>query len=217
MARKQALAVAGLGGADSAVLLPGLSPLDQALNSNIPPVASVLVADETLVTRVLRGEAEAFEVLVRRHYRAAYAVALSLLGRPADAEDICQETWLRALERLDELRDARCFCGWLLQIVRNGARNQLASRRLQGGEPLDGLLAAATADPRQDLRQVRMRARLETALAALAPLPRAVVLLHDLEGWHHREIGEQLEISVVMSRQLLFQARRRLRGLLAGD
>ncbi|MDY0110984.1 MAG: sigma-70 family RNA polymerase sigma factor [Candidatus Krumholzibacteria bacterium] len=216
MARKRALAVAEI---------PFNAPADYSIQrsrnnhaelANAAAPLPVLVEDDALVNRVRRGEAEAFETLVRRYYRAAYAVALGLLGRPADAEDICQEAWLRALERLDELRDGRCFCGWLLQIVRNGARNLLASRRVRASEPLEDSRAAATADPRQDLQWVSERTRLEAALARLEPQQRMVVLLHDLEGWHHREIGEQLEVSEVMSRQLLFQARRRLRKLLAG-
>lgn len=170
--------------------------------------------DSRLVARARLGDAAAFDQLVRRHYRAAYAVALSLLGRQADAEDACQEAWLRALERLDDLRDPHSFRGWLLQIVRHGALNLIESRRLRAVEPLDDERAAGVEDPRQDLRIVRTRARLEAALARLEPAPRQVVVLFDLGGWSHREIARQLGISEVMSRQHLFQARRRLRGLL---
>lgn len=160
------------------------------------------------------GDAAAFDLLVRRHYRAAYAVALSLLGRQADAEDACQAAWLRALERLDDLREPCSFRGWLLRIVRHGALNLIESRRLRAAAPLDDDRAADVEDPRQDLRLVRLRAGLEAALAQLETEPRQVVVLFDHGGWSHREIAQELGISEVMSRQHLFLARRRLRDLL---
>jgi RNA polymerase sigma-70 factor, ECF subfamily len=170
--------------------------------------------DGVLVSRTRRGDPVAFDILVRRHYRAAYAVALAILGQPADAQDVCQEGWVRALERLDDCREPNRFVFWLLQIMRNRARNYLDHRRVRAAEPLEASTAVGPDDPRKDLDRERLRARLEGALAELSEVQREIVLLHDLEGWSHREIAGSLEISEVMSRQHLFQARRRLRGLL---
>ena len=85
----------------------------------------------TLVIRALRGDPDSFKKLVQAHLRAAYSVALAILGRPADAEDIAQDSFLIAFERLDTCREPERFAGWLLQIVRNQARNALVSRRLR--------------------------------------------------------------------------------------
>ena len=172
------------------------------------------MSDAVLVARARRGEPAAFDTLVRRHYRAAYAVALAVLGRRADAEDVCQDGWVRALERLDDCREPDRFIYWLLQIVRNRARNHLDYRRVRATELLEPDMAAGADDPRKDLDAERLRARLDESLAELPEIQREIVLFHDLEGWSHREIAVGLGISEVMSRQHLFQARRRLRGLL---
>lgn len=151
---------------------------------------------------------------MRRHYRAAYAVALAILGRRADAEDVCQDAWVRALERLEDCRKPDRFVYWLLQIVRNRARNYLDHRRVRAAESLEAVTVAATDDPPRDLVRERLRGRLEEVLSEISEIQRQIVLLHDLEGWGHRDIARSLEISEVMSRQHLFQARRRLRELL---
>jgi RNA polymerase sigma-70 factor, ECF subfamily len=174
--------------------------------------------DGALVARTRRGDSTAFDLLVRRHYRAAYAVALAILRLRSDAEDICQDAWVRALERIDECREPDRFVHWLLQIVRNRARNHLDYRRVRSSEPLDDGIASGTASdqagPGQDLDRKRLRERLEQSLAGLSEVQREIVLLHDLEGWSHGDIARLLEISEVMSRQHLFQARRRLRETL---
>jgi RNA polymerase sigma-70 factor, ECF subfamily len=93
-------------------------------------------SDENLVARARLGEAAAFEALVRRYLRPAYAVALSVVLSPADAEDVAQESLVKAFGELDQCRQPERFAGWLLQGVRNRARNLLAWRRVrEPGEP----------------------------------------------------------------------------------
>jgi RNA polymerase sigma-70 factor (ECF subfamily) len=178
-------------------------------------------SDGALVARVRQGDAAAFDALVRRHYRVAYAVALAILGRRADAEDACQDAWIRALERLESCRKPERFVYWFLQIVRNRARNLLAAQRVRAAEPLAShqAIASASQDGRaqREYERRRLREQLEAALAQISEVQREVVLLHDLEGWTHRAIAEHLGISEVMSRQHLFQARRRLRAVLHAD
>jgi RNA polymerase sigma-70 factor (ECF subfamily) len=171
------------------------------------------VPDAFLVERARRGDAAAFEALVRRHYRAAFAVALARLGNAMDAEDVCQDAFIRALERLDDPDPGR-FAAWLLQIVRNRAHNYRAYRKVREAQPLETVSAAGPADPGRDAERARLRAELETALMQVSEIQREVVLLHDLEGWKHREIAGALEISEGMSRQHLMAARRALRELL---
>jgi RNA polymerase sigma-70 factor, ECF subfamily len=162
-----------------------------------------------LVRRARTGEANAFDQLVRRHLRAAYVVALAVLGRPADADDIAQEAFVTALERLDDCRDPARFSGWLIQIVRNRALNALDKRKLRDASELTDVAVPGHAG------DVVLRVRLLAALATLSAIQREIVLLHDLDGWTHAELAESLGISEVNCRQHLFTARRALRTELA--
>jgi RNA polymerase sigma-70 factor, ECF subfamily len=165
---------------------------------------SLELDDRTLVVRSRRGEAEAFEALVRRHLRGAIAVGLSVLRNVADAEDVAQEAFAAAFEALDRCREPDRFAAWLFTIVRNKARNRLAQRR--EGE------ATAELGSTAELDQLLAREQLLAGLARLTELQRAVVLLHDLESWTHAEIAAALELSEVNSRQHLFVARQAMRA-----
>lgn len=177
----------------------------------------VLAPDATaaLVNRAQHGDSQAFAQLARQYLRAAYAVALAVVGRPADAEDVAQDALLAAFTKLHTCREPAKFRAWLLSVVRNRALNWLDSRRLRdvpGHEvaPLLDTMSPPVADP-------GMRERVTAALALLTSRQREIVLLHDLDEWTHAEIGAALDISVVMSRQHLFQARRLLRKQLGDD
>jgi len=170
-----------------------------------PPVAE-------LVARARRGEPSAFDQLVRRHLRAAFAVALAVLGRPADADDVAQEAFVAALERLDDCREPARFSGWLLQIVRNRALHALDKRKLR--DPAGDVIEVGAPPVIGD---VVLRAHLLAALATLSPVQREVVLLHDLDGWTHAEIADALGLSEVNCRQHLFTARRALRSELTHE
>jgi len=87
--------------------------------------------DADLVRRARTGDEVAFGFLVERYQRAAYMVALSVTGRPQDAEDAAQESFLVALERLDECRDPDRFAGWMMTIVRNRSRNLVRRESLR--------------------------------------------------------------------------------------
>ncbi|UCC74691.1 MAG: sigma-70 family RNA polymerase sigma factor [Gemmatimonadota bacterium] len=169
------------------------------------------LSDAILVQRARRGDAAAFEALVRRHYRAAYAVALAVLGNGMDAEDVTQDAFVRAVERLDDVRQPERFAAWLLQIVRNRARNYRGYRKVRATRPIESVAAASDVNPGADTERAQLREALESALTELNAIQRQVVLLHDLEGWKHREIAESMAISEGMSRQHLMAARRALR------
>jgi len=177
----------------------------------------VEINDASLVARARRGDSAAFEALVRRHYRASYAVALAILENGMDAEDVCQDAFVKALDRLDDCRQPEKFVAWLLQIVRNRARNFRDSRRVRLAQPLDTANVASPLSPDRDAERSELRGVLEAALGQLSEVQREVVLLHDLEGWKHREIGATLGVSEGASRQHLFAARKILRELLGSN
>jgi len=176
------------------------------------------LSDAELVVRVRHGDGRAFDALVRRYACDALTVARAILRDTADAEDVCQDAWIRALERIDECRSPDRFRFWFLQIVRNRARNAVEYRRVRSAETIDRALGtvaeAESADPGRRLHLQRRLGQLEVALRELSPSLREVLLLHDLDGWKHRAIAERLGISEVLSRKRAMQARARVRRLL---
>jgi RNA polymerase sigma-70 factor (ECF subfamily) len=174
--------------------------------------------DARLVRRARDGDRSAFESLVRRYLKTAYAVALAELADPRDAEDAVQDSLITALERLDDCRDPAAFAGWLRRIVRNRARSVRRRERVRETDSLEsvGGTAASWHDPARDLDRSELRHRLETALVSLTDVQRRVVLMHDLEGYRHREIAVDLDIPEGTVRSHLFFARRALREQL-GD
>jgi RNA polymerase sigma-70 factor, ECF subfamily len=170
-----------------------------------------------LVERARTGDASAFELLVRRHFGAAYATALTVLGEPAEAEDASQDAFVTALERIEDC-DPERFTAWFLRIVRNQAISAVRRRNVRLAAPLDSAPHAASGDdPAADTARSMLRERLAAALRQLPERQREVLLLHDLEGYKHREIGELMDMPEGTVRYTLFQARRAARALLEAD
>jgi RNA polymerase sigma-70 factor, ECF subfamily len=167
--------------------------------------------DAELVALCRAGDAAAFETLVRRHYRAAYAVSYAVMRNTMDAEDVCQDAFVRALERLEECRDASRFGAWLGQIARRRALNAREARRVRDTEPLAPDIAPGRSDPARELENEELRSKLLAGLDLLSATQRAVVLLHDHDGRTHKEIGAIVGCSEGMSQQHLFAARKILR------
>lgn len=190
-----------------------VSPVVVSTRSGAPVPSPTQTA--ALIAQVQAGDPAAFAEIVRAFLRPAYAVALAIVGRPADAEDVAQDSLLRAFERIGSCREPERFGGWLLKIVRNESRNFVRSRRLRDVSRHAPLEEPAGQGPSPD--EAVIRGELLLALAAVSEVQREVVLLHDLEGWTHGQISEALGCSETQSRQHLFQARRKLRALLGGD
>ncbi|HEV2150282.1 MAG TPA: sigma-70 family RNA polymerase sigma factor [Longimicrobiaceae bacterium] len=168
-----------------------------------------------LLGRAQCGDPAAVERLVRLHLGAAYAVALAVTGDPTEAEDVVQDAMVAALARLGDVRRPEGFAPWLMQIVRNRSKNVLRSRTVRAALPLEA--AAASPDgssPARDAERADLRDRLREGLATLTETQREVVLMHDMEGWKHREIGAALGLPEGTVRHHLFNARRSLRAFL---
>src|SRR5438552_9603448 len=104
------------------------------------------VPDAELVARACANDAAAFELLVRRHYGAAYSIALAFMGNRADAEDVCHDAFVRAAARLEDCRHRDRFANWLVMIVRNHARNAIARRTVRRTSPIDHEAARSSDD-----------------------------------------------------------------------
>jgi RNA polymerase sigma-70 factor (ECF subfamily) len=172
-------------------------------------------SDEELVALVLANDTAAFEVLMRRYFRTAFLVAFAQLGNREDAEDVCQDAFVRVWERLQECRDPKRVSHWIMTIVRNTAHNRREYRQRRATNALEGASdIAAPSRSDRDAEHNELRARLTTALLTLPPVQREVVLLHDYEGWKHADVAARLDLSELMSRRHLSDARKRLRELL---
>lgn len=199
---------------------PVLGPDADGIPADLP--------DAALVERTAAGDREAFGALVRRHLVAARGAALSVLGDPVDADDCVQDAFMTALTRIEDCRPAEKFRAWLLVVVRNRALDMRRRARVRHAESLDdderaaglaGALASgsSTAGTLDAAERADARAHLQAALAALTETRRAVVVLHDVEGWTHREIGDHLGIAEGTVRAHLFWARRALRERLSAE
>ena len=159
-----------------------------------------------------RGDERAFRELYRRHTPRLFLFVLRLLGGSEhDAEDVVQETWLKAAQALERFRWESSFSTWLTGIGLNVCRN-LWRRRDGRDLDWDPSRAVPAAESKHD-----DRIDLERAISALPSGYRTVLILHDLEGLTHAEIGEHLEISAGTSKSQLFAARRAMRALLHRD
>lgn len=148
-----------------------------------------------------------FLSLYDRHGAAMYALAYRLLGgREADAADALQEAWLRAIPRLESFRRESSLRTWLCGFIVNCCRE-----RFRG--PLFEEIAEEASVPSVggNDRRVLDRIDLERALASLPPGARTVVILHDVEGYTHREIATALRIDEGTSKSQLSRGRDALR------
>ncbi len=167
-------------------------------------------SDRALAQAVIGdGDESAFRALYRRHTPRLYQFVLRLVGGvETDAEDIVQETWLRAVEHLDEFRWESRLSTWLSGIALNLCRGLWRRRDGREVQWVDGT------DQKVPLPILHERVDLERAIALLPDGYRTVLILHDLEGFTHAEIGERLGVAAGTSKSQLFQARRAVRSLL---
>ena len=146
--------------------------------------------------------------------RSAYVVALSVTRRHEDAEDAAQESFLVSLQRIEECRDPDRFAGWLMTIVRNRARNLVRREVLRGTDPVPEMARSRTPTPDLDMEAAELERDLVEALGELTEIQRQIVLMHDLEGWKHKDIADRLELPSGTVRSHLHFARKALRSAL---
>ncbi len=172
-------------------------------------------------------DVERFEAFLRAHEDRVYATAVRLVGRPADAEDIAQTTFLRAWERFDALVDHPGAGGWLITVATNLALNHLSRHRprwrlfseLAGGdagEPGFNDRLADPAAPGDPLAEADEHARLERALGALPPHQRVPIVLYHFDERSYEQIAARLGVSVGKIKTDIHRGRLALRAALGG-
>lgn len=168
------------------------------------------MTENELILRARQGDGEAIRRLYERHASQVYTIIRRLAGDDALAEDWAQEAWVQAIRALPEFRGEAQFGTWLYRIAVNRAlqgrreRERRAPREL----PLPDIVPAGRDD------RPLLRVRLERALARLPERMRQVLLLHDVEGYTHEEMGEMLGVAPGTCKSQLFKARAKMRQML---
>jgi RNA polymerase sigma-70 factor (ECF subfamily) len=184
--------------------------------------------EQALINRVRAGDSNAFYDLVRPHERAIYVTAYSILQEPSEAEDVAQETVLKAFRSLHQFRGDARFGTWLITIAMNEARMRLRSRQRARFESLD---ATAPDDPdyvplqlrdwreipSQALERQELRVALARSLAALDEKYREVLVLRDVQLLNVAETAEVLGITPGNVKVRLLRARLQMRDRLVTE
>jgi len=167
-----------------------------------------------LVVAARTGDRAAYDELVRRTWSDTYALAHRLTGDREDALEVCQEAYLRAHRALRRFRGEARFTTWLYRITANCAATHVVRRHRHRHEALDGVDPedrTPAHDPVGRAEAAQLQQRVRTAIAALPPRLRAVVVLRDIYDLPHEAIAVELGISTSAAKVRLHRARRRLR------
>jgi RNA polymerase sigma-70 factor (ECF subfamily) len=174
-----------------------------------------LAVPDILVARAKTGDLEALEALYRAFETPVYNLALRMLRQSEEAEDILQETFLEVVRSIKQYRGEGHLWGWVRQIAVSKALMRIRIGQLRHTDELHEEHVQAGPGGGLGVGGVPARIDLERAFERLTPTSRAVVWLHDVEGYTHEEIAERMERTVSFSKSQLARAHARLRRLLA--
>ena len=166
--------------------------------------------DEMTVARARRGNVDACETIFRKFQHPAFSVAFRICQCREAAQEVTQEAFITAFRKMRQFRGDSPFWGWLRRVVVNHAISHI--RKGPKTEPVE--LQDYHGKAESQTEQVGMAMDLESALATLAAEDRAIVWLHDVEGYNHREIAGLFGKTESFSKTRLSRARNRLRELL---
>lgn len=162
---------------------------------------TIKISDSEVIARILGGEKELFEILMRRYNQTLYRVIRSYTTSENDVEDIMQEAYLKAYLKLDQFRGKSSFSTWLVRIGMNEALQKLRKSKQMlfmendNKELSTGQVQAMELSPEKKVISRETRALLEQAIDQLPEKYRLVFILHEIEGMPHGEIAKALELS----------------------
>ncbi len=176
------------------------------------PAMTAPAPDTEDVRAAASGDRVAFQRLYRRHVDRVYGALLRLAGYDhARAEDLTQDAFVRAWQKLAEFRHESAFGTWLYRLAVNVALMDIRSR---GANPVGFVDEDSLPEQGDTPFCAAERDELERAIGKLPPRARAVLVLHDIEGWKHEDISRDLDMAVGTSKAQLHRARALLRKLL---
>ena len=173
-----------------------------------------------VLARARQGDSEAFRTLVERHSRRAFQLAYRITGNEQDAEDVVQESFIRAYRQLNRFEARAHFATWLHRIVANCSVDLIRSRRTRRDHASTDDLAPAQqpeadgADPERLAVSAQIERKVAAAMAALSPLERAAFTLRHYEGRSIADIGRTLGLGTSATKHSVFRAVRKLRTAL---
>jgi RNA polymerase sigma-70 factor (ECF subfamily) len=178
--------------------------------------------DAAAVAQARGGDSEAFRVLVERHSRAVYQLAYRVTGNAQDAEDVVQETFLKAYRQLGRFESRSSFGTWLHRIAMNCSVDLLRSRpRREQAEEAETLeligadqatvTSAPPASPERLTASAQLGDRVRAAMERLTALERSVFVLRHFEGYSIEEIGRELGMRESATKHSVFRAVRKMR------
>jgi RNA polymerase sigma-70 factor (ECF subfamily) len=180
------------------------------------------LTDGALVVKARAGEAEAFRALVERHSHRLFQLAFRMTGNQEDAEDVVQDSFLRAFRRLDQLDGRASFGTWLYRIAANCSvdlvRSRIArfERRSVDGEIEDAVFSipAGGPSPERSAMSSQIRDRVSEAMNDLSPAERTAFVLRHFEGMPMEEVGRVLGCCANTAKHSVFRAVHKLRRAL---
>jgi len=182
--------------------------------------------EEEWILRAQRGDVSAFDRLMEEYQGRIYGLLYNMTSNREDAEDLLQEVFLKAYQALPKFRGQSSFYTWVYRIAVNRAINYVKKRKRRQGMSLDDLDMGIERDPalvqlssqdtpERQIRLTELQEKLNEALQTLSEKHRTVVILHDIQGVPHQEIGEILGCSPGTVRSRLFYARQQLQAHLS--
>ena len=184
------------------------------------------LTDRTFVARVRAGDADAYRVLVERHGRALFRLAFRMTGNQQDAEDVVQESFLRAYRQISKFDERASFGTWLYRIAANCSLDLVRSRKrrsehqpLLGDSPAevdDPVLSLPSTDPTPERAALsgEVRDRLAEAMNELSATERTAFVLRHFEGMRIEEVSRVLECQPGAAKHSVFRAVQKLRRAL---
>jgi len=164
---------------------------------------------------VLAGDQEAYAILVRRYKDVLYRYAERMTGRPDDAADIVQLSFIKGLRSLESCRDPERVGGWLFRIAVNLCKDQLKGRvRREVSLDAVGPIRATRGLPEEAAERAEVREDIYRALQALSDEQREAFVLKHVEGWSYDEMAEKMQVSVSALKMRVHRAREQLQELL---
>ena len=174
--------------------------------------------DRRLVARCRAGERDACEELYRRHAPRVLGLARRMVGAADDAEDAMQDVFLAVFRKLESFRGESTLATWIYRLAMNVCLDRLRSRGSRERKVTDAFDVDDAEHVTAPIPAGRLspggRIDLERAIASLPEAARAAFLLHDVEGFDHREVGAILGIAEGTSKSQVHKARLRIRAFL---
>lgn len=198
----------------------------QPLETNSAAANGAEVPEDVLVHRARRGDLKSYDELVKRYQERIYATIYHMTSNHEDANDLAQDSFIKAFQALGSFKGGSSFYTWLYRIAVNKTINFLKQRKNRMHMSLNDLDFNAEHDPdlmalishktpRRDAGLNELQEKLNAALMKLSEPHRLVVVLHDVQGQSHEEIAKVMECNIGTVRSRLFYARQQLQSELA--